>query len=589
VTPRSTALVFMDTECPISNRLVSRLGELSELARALNVDFYGVLSDPGLTRAKALAHSSEYKVTFPILFDAAGLLSRQLRPTHVPESFVLDRDGKLAYRGRVDDRFADVGKLRPKVRSHELRDAIRSTAVDQPPKVEFAEPVGCIFEAWDGSQDSMEITYSREVAPILNAHCVQCHRPGEVAPFPLENYQDARRRSKMIAAVVEDRFMPPWKATEGHGRFRDERRLSAAEIAILRSWANAGAPGGDPADLPERPSFGNHGWALGEPDLILTMPDFEVPAEGDDLFHYFVIPSGLTEDRMIIAHDFRAGDATVAHHSIYYTDTTGKARELDAQTPEPGYPAYTSLSQGFFPSSAFGGWAPGGRPYELPEGVGIPIEAGTDVILEMHYHLSGKATTDASQVAVYFADGPVEQVADGIILGTLDLDIPPGATDYWRHVWMELPVGITLLDIGPHMHLLGKEAKVEARLPDGTIKPLLWVQDYDFRWQDTYVYAEPLYLPAGTRIDARVRYDNSVDNPANPYDPPRSVGYGDATTDEMCFVFSTVLPDDPKQSLKLQYAQWECFSREGDGDGWYDWSEWGNAEDWFGSGAEGGR
>ncbi len=588
--PRATALVFLDTGCPISQRMLPRLGELAVLADGVGLDFFGVLSDPTITRTDGMEYAQEYGIEFPVLFDASGVLARTLRPTHVPHSFVIDTRDRLCYSGRIDDRFAAVGKLRKVMTNHELEESIRAVAKGEAPAVSFTTPVGCVFEAWSPSSSKREVTYHRDIAPILNAHCVSCHRQGEVAPFALQTYAEAERRAQMVAMVCETGFMPPWAAEPGAVRYQQERRLREEEIDLLQQWAQSGAPEGDPADGPTPPQFDASGWTLGEPDLVLTMPEFEIPAEGDDLFHYFVIPSELVEDQMVVATDFKAGDASVTHHSIYYSDSTGQARELDEQTPEPGYPAFTSLSRDFVPSEALGGWSPGSGPQTLPEGVGIPIQAGADIILEMHYHLSGKATTDASQIAIYFADGAIQKIAESFTLGTLDISIPPNRNDYWRKAWAKTPVGITLLDLNPHMHLLGKEAKVDVTYPDGSTESLLWVSEYDFRWQDIYRCAEPIHLPAGTRLDFKVRYDNTSANPSQPHIPPRQVVYGEETNDEMCFLFCTVVLDDPERIEELRLAEWEGFLRDGEGNGWGgswgDWKGWSEWKGWWSRGSD---
>ncbi len=230
---RPLALVFMDTTCPISNRYVPRLNELAAAAREAGVDFYGVLSDPTLGVAEARTHHEEYALEFPVLFDSAGDLAAKLAPTHVPEAFVVNSDGRVLYRGRVDDQFESPTVLRQIVSSHDLLESIQAAGKGETREPSRTEPVGCVFEAWDAGRAQGEITYNRDVAPILAANCVECHRKGDIAPFPLENYAQARRHARTMAITCKQRIMPPWNAKHGVGDFRDERSLSRAQIAVL--------------------------------------------------------------------------------------------------------------------------------------------------------------------------------------------------------------------------------------------------------------------------------------------------------------------------------------------------------------------
>jgi hypothetical protein len=565
------ALVFLDTGCPIANRYAPDLGALASVAGEAGVEFYGVLSDPDLSAADARKHRDEYELPFPVLFDVSGDLAARLAPTHVPEAFVLSADGPL-YRGRVDDRFESVGVMRQEVTSHDLRDALHAAGAGEAPETERTEPVGCVFEAWDAAPEDGTVTYHRDVAPILAANCLDCHRTGDVGPFALDTYDGAQRRAKMISLVCKERRMPPWFAETGPG-FRDERKLTDRQIKVLKQWAEAGAPQGDPADALPAPEVSEVRWRMGEPDLLVEMPvPYEIPAAGDDIYRYFVIPSELTEDKAIVAMDFRPGNPAVVHHCIAYMDRSGVARRIDEKSEAPGFSVfgetYDAQGEWFEPNgldttSQIAGWAPGTQPYRLPPGVGQHLGAGGDFVLEVHYHLNGKATTDQSALALYFADEPVERYSVGMVIGTENIDIPPGEPDYWRHAWMEVPVDVELIDVSPHMHYLGKSAEVSASLPDGSDKELIRINDWDFRWQGAYTYRAPVQLPAGSRIDAFFRFDNSAANPHNPSVPPIRVTEGWRTTDEMCLFYFTVVPRNPDETGRLYEAMAASFMRSG--------------------------
>lgn len=562
------ALVFLDTGCPISNRYAPELVEFAALAAEHEVEFYGVLSSPDLVASAARTWAEEYGVELPLLVDSAGELARRLEPEHVPEAFVISAQDELVYRGRIDNRYASVGRVRATISSHDLRDAIEAVALGEPIEPARTDAVGCIFESW-GDQEPSEVTYERHIAPLLASACTTCHRAGGVGPFDLTSYESARRRARMSAYVIEERLMPPWHAKRGYGHFRGERALSASEIALFQRWAEAGAPRGEEEDVvvPAAPVEGE--WALGEPDLVLEMLEpFEVPARGEDIYQYFVIPFDLVEERDLVALEFRPGDPSVVHHSILYVDETGWAREEDAKHAGPGFPTFGTSAEGLdsllFSGDALsiGGWAPGSDPYQLPEGLGIPLPARGDLIMEVHYHLSGKPASDQSSLGLYFADEPVERDILGLVIGTEEIEIPAGESTYQRHVWMDVPAPMDVIDLSPHMHYLGRDAQVVATLPDGTREWLLYVPDWDFRWQSVYVYREPFHLPAGSRIDCWISFDNSADNPDNPSSPPVVVGEGRETTDEMCLLFFNAVALDPADEERLSMASFASFFRD---------------------------
>lgn len=384
-------------------------------------------------------------------------------------------------------------------------------------------------------------TYTRDVAAVLWKHCAHCHRPGEVAPFSLLTYDDAAKRADQLVEVVRQRIMPPWKPEKGHGNFLDVRRLSDEEMAILSAWAAADAPEGNPRDLPPAPIF-TDGWQLGEPDLVLAMPEsFQIPADGRDVYQAFVIPMGIDTLRFVSAVEFRPGNRKIAHHALFFLDNTGTARERDEADPGPGYRSFGG--PGFMPTGALGGWAPGVTPRFLPEGTGRMLPPNSDLVLLMHYHPRGKPEQDQSRIGIYFRKETAIKSFLGIPLGSWNINIRPGEKRHTIKAQSTVPTDVHLYGIAPHMHLIGREMKVTATLPDGKVEPLIWIKDWDFNWQDQYYYAEPVALPKGTRLDLVAVYDNSSDNPFNPNDPPKRVRAGEQTTDEMCLCFLQVVPD----------------------------------------------
>ena len=356
--------------------------------------------------------------------------------------------------------------------------------------------------------------------------------------------------------------MPPWKAEIGHSRFLGERRLTDAQITVIEAWAKAGAPQGQADDLPPQPQFAS-GWRLGKPDLELKAPaPFTVPAGGEDIFQHFIIPIDIPEDKTVVGFEFRAGNAAVVHHAILFLDTSGVGRRKDAETPEPGYKTFGSI--GIPVAGIIGVWTPGMTPRFYPQGAGMPVHKGTDLVLQLHVHPSGKEETDQSSIALYFADKPVERNMSRapFLVGSIMIDIPAGAHEHTIKSSVTLPADITLISLMPHMHLVGKEMKLTATFPDGKVETLIWIKDWNFYWQDNYVYHEPIRLPAGTKLDVVSRYDNSEDNPLNPSKPAKRVFFGNGSTDEMCFGIFQLIVDKPSEERKLQGALFTTLLRD---------------------------
>ncbi len=394
-------------------------------------------------------------------------------------------------------------------------------------------------------------TYHKDVVPILQKNCQECHRPGQVAPFSLLSYEQVSKRASDIATVSENKSMPPWPAsvTEG-GPFRDARVLSEAEIATLAAWSKAGSPEGNPADAPP-PRTWSSAWALGEPDLVLKVPvPYTIAAEGRDELRVFVLPSGLTEGKWVAAVDFQPGNPRVVHHVLGAFDIRGAAKKLDEADPQPGYKAFGGFA--IIPSGSLSGWAPGKRPVRYDDGIGRYVPAGADILLQIHYHKSGKVETDASSIGLYFCKAPVDkQLRGGMVIpptaGILrrpKLYIPAGESHHEVTGTMTIAQDSHLLAITPHMHWLGKDFLLKATKPDGSTATLIRINDWNFNWQGAYDFVTPVSLPKGTKIDMQAHFDNSAKNPSNPNSPPTDVSWGEETNDEMCIGFLQMTFDD---------------------------------------------
>jgi len=386
------------------------------------------------------------------------------------------------------------------------------------------------------------LTYSKDIAPIVYQNCTSCHRDGEVAPFSLSNYDEVKRHAATMAAVTQSRYMPPWKAAPDGDKFSGERRLSDTQIATIKQWVSEGMPEGSPADLPPTPHFAS-GWRLGTPDAVVQ-PEaaYPVPADGDDLYRCFVIPTSYSEDRYLSGLEVHPGNGKIVHHIIVYLDTTGAARERDAHDPGPGYTSFGG--PGFAPSGALGGWAPGNDPLMVPPGDGILLPKGADIVMQIHYHKDGKPETDLSKIGLYFSKTPVDKRVRTLEIMQPFLHIQPGDAHYRAKTNMTVPADIHALDVLPHMHLVGHDIAVTAVRPGQPAQTLVSVPQWDFNWQTRYSFKQPVALPKDTRIDVVAHYDNTTDNPRNPNTPPKLVKWGEQTTDEMCIAFVSYTIDD---------------------------------------------
>jgi mono/diheme cytochrome c family protein len=411
----------------------------------------------------------------------------------------------------------------------------------------------CLAASSQGADTGL-ITFNKDIAPIIFNNCTGCHHTGEVAPFALMNYSDVRRHSHEIADLTAHRQMPPWKPEQGFGDFVGARRLTDQQIELIGQWVKQGRPEGNPSDLPPTPKF-KSGWTLGEPDMIVRMPQpFNVRADGPDQYRVFVIPLNLTKDQYVTAVEYRPSNPRIVHHSLFYLDNSGMARQLEAESPDkPGY-ARTG-SPGFVPSGGLGGWAPGVTPRFLPDGVGRPVRAGADLVLHTHFHPSGKPEKEQSMVGLYFAKKPPEKLLVSIPHGSNRIDIPAGDKDYVVENSFTLPRDVELQAVFPHAHLVCRQIKVTATLPDGKLLPLIWIKDWDWNWQDYYQYSHVLKIPAGTKVTMRFTYDNSTDNPHNPSNPPQRVRHGEQTKDEMALVFYQILIDRNEMDRLTSFRQ----------------------------------
>ena len=390
-------------------------------------------------------------------------------------------------------------------------------------------------------------TFTKDVAPVLYKNCANCHRPGEIAPMSLLTYEQVRPWAKAIRERVARGQMPPWHADAPHGTFLNDRRLSESEKAMLIAWADSGAPQGNASDLPSPPQFAE-GWEIGTPDLVLTMEKpFTVPAGGTIAYQLFSIPTNFTEDKWVQAIEVKPGVRKVVHHILVFS------RPPDNEPPVKPAGAFvqslpkiqrTGNGGGQSPGTLIATTAPGTNAMIYAPGEAMKIPAGSTLVLQVHYTANGKPETDQSSVGMIFAKQPPQrEIRNSAIMNPM-LKIPAGASDQAIEAAIEFTQDAHITALFPHTHLRGKQWEYRLVYPDGRSKVVLSVPKYDFNWQTYYIYAEPLAVPKGTRLEATAHYDNSPNNPSNP-DPKVEVHWGEQTWQEMQYSGITYYVDQP--------------------------------------------
>ena len=381
--------------------------------------------------------------------------------------------------------------------------------------------------------------FTTEIAPILFARCAGCHRPDGPGPFSLLTYDDARQHAQQIAAVTKSRAMPPWKPEPGYGDFQSERRLSDEEIDLVDQWAQDGAVEGDRSSLPALPRW-PAGWQLGEPDLVVTLPEYALRAGAGDVFRNFVVSIPGTGVRYVRGVEFRPGSRAIHHANIRF-DPTPASRRLDEADPDPGYDGLIAHSAEY-PDGHFNGWTPGQVPSLEPKGFAWRLQQGTDLVVNLHLRPTGKTEPLAAQIGFFFTDDAPMRTPAVVRLGRQDIDIAAGDASYHSTDSYVLPVDVEVEAAQPHAHYRPRELKAWAILPDGTRRWLLYIRDWDFNWQELYRYKTPVALPAGTTLFTEYVFDNSASNIRNPETPPTRVSWGFGSSDEMGDVWFQVVP-----------------------------------------------
>ncbi len=525
-------VVFIGSDCPLAKLYAPRLEAIYQEFKSQGVGMFAINSNCQDTLTKVGAFARIHELNYPVLKDPNNSIADRFRAERTPHAFVLDSDHVVRYAGRIDDQYglgATSGYAKPKLEARFVANAVEDLLAHRKVRVPQTEPTGCIIGRVPQVEPHGDITYSNQVSRILNARCVSCHRSGEIAPFPLTNYDEVNGWGEMILEVIEKGQMPPWFANPEFGKFKNDCRLSLSEKEILKKWVANGSPEGDPAQIPEPPKF-VEGWQISQPDEVhyMAKQPFDVAAEGVVEYKYFTVDPGWTTDKWIKASEARPDNRAVVHHIIVYA-IPPKARRHPTR----------------YPSVA--GYAPGSPATIHLDGVAKFVPAGSKLVFQMHYTPNGSAQQDRSYVGFVFADeAEVERAVGGGLVGNWGFAIPPheskhkivGEHRFWKDT--------LLTSMLPHMHLRGKSYRYIAIYPDGIQEILLDVPNYDFNWQLRYEFVEPKLMPRGTRLRGIAYYDNSEENLANP-DPSATVRYGDQTWEEMMHGFFTSMPVEKRE------------------------------------------
>jgi hypothetical protein len=385
-------------------------------------------------------------------------------------------------------------------------------------------------------------TFTKDIAPIFHANCLECHRPGEAAPMSLRTYDEARPWAKSIKEKVTSRAMPPWFADPNHGKFKNDPRLSDEQIAMIADWVDAGAPRGNPADMPEVPAL-TEGWRLGEPDFVINLPEVDVPASGGDYFPDLSVMPDMPEDHWVQKVEIRPSNLEVTHHVVIFMGG-GRGGGM----------------MGNF--DVLGVWSVGTHPNVYPEGTGRWLKQGQRLMTNMHYHPNGTPQKDQTRIGLHFGEGEIQHEIQAALAGSFSLHVPANVANHEEVASWYVERDIKIISLVPHMHLRGKDMRMTASYPDGREEVLLNVPGYDFNWQLFYYPENAIELPAGSRIDILAHYDNSDKNPYNP-DPNRDIYFGTSTDDEMLFGIFEYIETGEESVKEDQFAKFAATFPEG--------------------------
>lgn len=528
-------IAYTGVGCPISNRYAPRLEALHQKFAAKGVKFVGINANPQDDAAAITKAAGELGLTFPILKDDQQQLTRLLDAKTSAEAFVIDKQRIIRYRGMIDDQYA-VGAERPSPKYKHLEKAIQAVLKGKSPELARTAAPGCLITRMSPPTAQPTVTYSSHVAAVIQENCQNCHRPKQIAPFPLTTYEAVSGWSAMIYSVLEQNRMPPWNADAAFdGHFVNQRKLAEADKKLIMDWIKDGTPRGNPEEDPPPKKWAKD-WRIGKPDKVYAMNStYTVPAEGVVEYKYFTVRTDNTKVKWIKAMEARPGAEEVVHHILVFIKDP-KSSELITNR--------IGLEDGFLCATV-----PGDTPSIFPDGCAKKLPAGATLVFQIHYTPNGKSQQDKCSLGMIFTDEPPAREVRTRGIYNFDFEIPAGAPSHEVTASFTLTQPIELLSLFPHMHTRGKDWTYTAHLPGGEEKKLLFVPRYDFNWQESYILKEPITLPKDTKLECIAHFDNSESNFRNP-DPTVAVKFGEQTWEEMMigYLDYVALTDDQHAS-----------------------------------------
>ena len=513
-----TAICFLGAECPLAKLYGPRLQAMADEFETQGVRFIGVNSNHQDSMSDVQGYVEQHEIRFPVTKDYDHRVADLFAAKRTPEVFLVDQTGKVLYRGLIDDQYRP-GISRPEIAQRYLRDAIEQALAGDRVAVPVTDAVGCMIGRVRETEVTCEETYCREIARVLQSHCVECHREGEIGPFALTDYEEVLGWAETMLETIEDGRMPPWHASPDHGQFANSRLMPEADKEALRNWVRGGMPYGDVSDLPEPRQFQDEWQLAREPDAVFEMRDrpFIVPSQGVVEYQYFVVDPGFEHDVWVRGAQVIPGNRAVVHHAIVFVRPPDGAR--------------------FRGMGWVSAYVPGQRSTMLPEHHARRIPAGSLLVFQMHYTPNGMAQEDLTRVGLVFEeDEDVTHEVFTLVALDQEFEIPPHAEDHAVDGRLSrIPEEGRLLAVAPHMHVRGRSFQLRVN-QNGRESILLDVPNYDFNWQHVYELADALSLGDVDELEFTIRFDNSSRNPFNP-DPAQYVTWGDQTWEEMAIAF----------------------------------------------------
>lgn len=517
---KAVALLSFDPECPVSREAAAGLESVRAGLESNEVSAAAINVRPDISREQVAAIATELGLNYPILMDPTQHIAKSLGFEHAAEGLIIDpaNGWKIVYKGAADSQGKDV------LDSHLAGQTVVPAVATEPAK-------GALINY----QVPAEVSYAKDIVPILQSKCVSCHHDGGLGPFAMSDYKKVHGWADMIRETVITRRMPPWHADPEMGEYMNSRALSAEEERKLLAWIAAGSPQGEEEDpLPAvQPPAGQQAWQLGPPDHIVTLPaEEELPAEGIIDYRYIPVEANIDEDKWLRAVEVRTNNLPVLHHALIFVTYPKEYRHIQ--------PEARSGLNGYFAA-----YLPGARVYPLPSDSAIFLPKGSVFTFQMHYNSTGKPETERCEMGLWFYDGVPDRVVKIEAANDTDFSIPPNAPDHEARARFTFDSEAEILGLSPHMHYRGSRFKFAANFPDGDSQTLLNVPFYEFDWQPMYLFAQPLSVPEGTEIACVGAFDNTRFNRKNP-EPNQWVGFGEQSFEEMFIGYvQYAVPRDP--------------------------------------------